>query len=97
MIIIDKKLLKQFSAPGRCENCGRACPDGCDPHHIFSKGAGRVDRRINLVSLCRECHNGFHASGKPSRDELLEIVARREGATPDEITGLVMKIRRTPS
>ncbi len=94
VIIIDKHLLRDMSKPGRCENCNRPCPDGLDPHHLWSKGAGRVDLAPNIVSICRDCHNGFHASGKPSKTELVEIAAAREGMTPEEIEALVMAIRR---
>lgn len=91
MRVIDKKLLKQFSQPGRCECCGRMCGSR-DPHHLFSRGAGRIDVRQNLVSICRECHSMVH-SGAMCRKAMLEIAAKREGTTPDEIEALVYRLR----
>ena len=91
--VINKTLLATFRVAGKCEACGKWCNER-DPHHVFSKGAGRVDARLNLIALCRLCHNGFHASGKPSRAELLVIVGKREGKTPEDIEDFVYRVRR---
>lgn len=93
MRVIDKPLLAEFSRPGRCEYCRKPCPDGRDPAHIYSRGAGRVDVRRNLVSLCRECHTRSHAGHAPRRWRLLIIAAKRELTTPKEIRDLVHSIR----
>ncbi len=66
---------------------------GLDPHHVFSKGAGRVDVAANLIGLCRACHNGVHA-GTIKRDRLLTIVAKRERITVEEIQLTVWTLRR---
>jgi 5-methylcytosine-specific restriction endonuclease McrA len=95
MRIEDEKLLARMKQPGLCEYCGRPCVDGRDPHHLHTKASGRLDIKENLASLCRECHNGFHNSGKPSFAELLSIVAEREGMTPEEIVEKVHRLRRT--
>jgi Fe-S oxidoreductase len=92
--VINEPLLALFRQPGKCEACHANCPQGRDPHHILSKGAGRVDCAGNLVSLCRTCHTGFHTSGKPSKAELLMIAAKREKTTPEEITATVYRFRR---
>ncbi len=94
MKIVNKKLLKTFTVPGLCECCHCPCPDGRDPHHLFTRGAGRVDIPENLVSLCRECHNSFHMSGRPCLTELLEVSAKRNGTTAEAIRAKVYEIRR---
>lgn len=94
MKIVNEKLLARMRLPGLCESCGRPCPDGRDPHHVMTKGAGRVDAECNLVSICRLCHVGFHTSGKPSYDELIAIAGRRTGKTPEEIEEFVWRMRR---
>lgn len=56
---------------GVCELCGAA---GEHVHHLqhqadadgmrlLGKGAARVDAAANLVNVCRECHDKFHADG----------------------------------
>lgn len=96
--VINDKLLREFRMMGVCAWCNRRFPE-VDPAHIYSRGAGRVDIRCNIVNLCRKCHttsgtanegNGQH----PNRQDLLEISAKREGMTPDEITETVFRIRR---
>lgn len=86
--------LDKFRKPGLCEYCGRPCPDGRDPHHVWTRGAGTPDDDLFLVSLCRICHTGFHTSGKPSRAELVAIVSEREGKTPEEIERVLYEARR---
>jgi hypothetical protein len=93
--LIDEDLLARFRALRRCEWCG-AKAVGIDPHHIHSKGAGRVDIPGNLAGLCRECHNKSHAGHHPNRAELLAVAGQREELTPVEITQAVHDIRRWP-
>lgn len=93
MKVINKGLLKEAAKPGLCECCGAPCPDGRDPHHLMTKGAGRVDVRSNIVSLCRVCHVGFHASGTPSFEALIVIAAMRDKTTPNAIMEMVYRIR----
>ena len=95
MKIVDKKLLDGFREAWRCEWCDKPTPSGCDPHHIYSRGAGRLDVRINLIALCREDHQAVHA-GKISREDLLAIVARREGCLPEDITTAIWLMRADP-
>ena len=96
MRVVDKALLAVFRASQRCEWCGKATPEGCHPAHIFSRGAGRVDIRANLVSLCWKCHCLSHAGHRPIRCDLLAIAAAREKTTQDRIERVVYKIRRAP-
>ena len=94
MRIVNKKLRTEFSRPGLCEHCEKPCPDGRDPAHIYSRGAGQVDVRKNLVSLCRLCHTRSHDGHSPRRWRLLIIAARREGCRPKDIRDMVYRIRR---
>jgi hypothetical protein len=93
MKVIDPVLLAEFAKPGRCEFCGRSCPSGRDPAHIFSRGAGRVDIACNLVSLCRHCHSMSHAGEVPTRRDLMCIAAMREKMTPEAIRDRVWRLR----
>lgn len=94
MKVIDRDLLKRFTQAPWCEWCNRPTPQGTDPAHIFSRGAGRVDIAENLCSLCRWCHSSSHNGHEPTRAQLLEIAGRREGKTPAEITEKVQRLRR---
>ena len=100
MIIRDVPLMREFSGPGRCEYCGRVCRKR-DAHHVFSRGAGRLDIRINLIGLgtvppdgCG-CHHAYHA-GKIPRCDLLAVVAAREGLLQSDIEAAIYRLRRTP-
>src|SRR5437016_2784175 len=95
MKIIDKPLLALFRRPGRCEWCGKFGPR--DPHHLFARGmggGGRLDIRINLVSICRDCHNACHDGQEPGLIDLLAIVAQRENTTQDAIRREIWRLRR---
>ena len=96
MRIVDKDLLREFASAWQCEFCGKRTPNGCDPAHIFSRGAGRVDVRENLVSLCAICHRKSHAGHRPNRADLLSIAAKRENTTVEAIEALVYGTRRKP-
>ncbi len=93
MKVINKALLREFRLMKNCAWCKRRVEE-CDPAHIYSRGAGRVDVRCNLVNLCRECHTRSGAGHSPTRDELLAIAGKRDGKTPDEITEMIYRIRR---
>ncbi len=97
MRVVDEDCLNVFREKPRCELCGRALYARAHPHHIHSRGAGRLDIPINLVSLggyvdCN-CHGAVHA-GKVTRDALIAIAARREGYTVEEVREEVFRIRR---
>ena len=80
MRIVDDALLQEFRAAWKCEWCNKPTPSGCDPHHLFARGmggGGRLDVRINLISLCRECHTDLH-DGKIGRDQLAVVIVERE-------------------
>ena len=98
MKIIDEAVLDQFRGYGACEWCRRAC--WRDPEHTYRRGQGssrRLDIREVLVALCRECHTKAESGhGEPSKDQLKALVAKREGATVEEIRDYVHLLWRLP-
>lgn len=96
MKIVKPYLLAHFRAKAWCEWCGN--PGAVDPHHIFGRGLGggtRLDIRINLIALCRICHNAYHSS-HIMRTDLLAKVAAREGMLQDDIVSEIYRLRRSP-
>ncbi|SMC63574.1 hypothetical protein [Sporomusa malonica] len=84
----NPKLLKQLKKEvGCCEKCGSHF--NLESAHLISKGANGPDIRENVAILCGParygagCHGAEHR-GKISKYELFEIVAKREGITPEE-------------
>lgn len=63
-----------------CERCKQLA---VDIHHIIprskfgSKRKEEQDNVMNLIALCRDCHDKAHAE-KITKDELFEIVKRRK-------------------
>lgn len=97
MKVIDDAVLQAFRESGRCEYCLRATPGGCHPHHWYARGFGggsRLDIRINLIALCWHCHRLVH-DGHVPREELLEIIAKREGLEPEEVERRIFEKLRT--
>ena len=77
----DRKTIQACRKP-YCERCRRAT--AIEPHHVFTVGSGGGDVPINLIQLCTDCHIAAHAGGV-ERDELLALIADREGVTADEV------------
>ncbi|MNB79175.1 hypothetical protein D3C75_259020 [compost metagenome] len=80
---------EDLAANERCNH-----PAEGEPHHIRTRGAGGEDRRENLIHLCGWHHQLFHG-GNLDRNELIAIVAKREGVTPEEIAE-VLKLPYQP-
>ena len=98
MTVDDADLLDEFRRKPRCEWCNARSRHGLDPHHVFARGmggGGRLDVRINLVSLCRTCHGEVHG-GRIMRRDLLAIVAAREGMLQDDVEREIYRLRRLP-
>lgn len=98
MTVIDEALLATFR-PGPCEMCGR--PGPTEPHHVFARGLGggwRLDIRINLIAICRVCHDRVHwgklGTAVETRDYLLGIVAERERSTRAALEEEIYRLRR---
>ncbi len=96
MIVIDPDLLLAFRLKGRCEHCGLSRPT--DPHHLFGRGFGggtRLDVRLNLMALCRACHDLYHG-GVILRCTLIALVERRERLQPGTLEEMIYELRRMP-
>jgi hypothetical protein len=96
MRIEDESCLDLFRKAGRCGWCRKSRPT--DPHHLWGRGHGggfRLDVPINLIALCRACHDEFH-DGKIARFDLLAMVAQRENVLQGEIESVYWFIQRIP-
>ena len=97
MRIVNEDVLDVFRGPGVCELCRKAVKSR-QPHHVHTRGAGRVDAAWNIVALCvpfsggNDCHYTAH-TGKPTRQDLLAIAAKREGTTVQAILDALAAIR----
>jgi hypothetical protein len=85
---VNDESFREYSL--NCEICGG---EPHDNHHYFSKGAGGPNHRLNKLTLCRICHTKCH-SGKISRWQQLEIIAKREGLDPVEVEAALYRMRR---
>lgn len=98
MKIIDEALLDEFRQSGYCEWCGRWFVR-LDAAHVFARGmggGGRLDVRVNLLGLCRRDHDLHHAGHKPTRDDLIALIAKREGLTPEAVVAEITRLRNLP-
>lgn len=59
-------------------------------------GGYRLDVRLNLVSLCRACHQEHHAGHRPLYVDLLALVAAREGVQQGDVERVVTELRNAP-
>lgn len=76
--IRDKALYNQYrerSQGALCEYC--KSDYAVDVHHIIFKSRGGSDLPINLIALCRECHNRAHSSD--SRTFRIKLQLVKEG------------------
>jgi hypothetical protein len=92
--IVDERILERFRLKWKCEWCGKRGP--VDPHHLFGKNMGggtRLDVPINLISLCRTCHQDFH-DGRIMRCDLLAVIAARERTLQHVIERVIYTMRR---
>lgn len=89
---VDEDCLDKFRSPGRCELCN-AWVARRDPHHLMTRGAGRVDHPWNLIALCRACH-GTCESVWQVQEKAFATVCRREAIRLPQIQQLVWDRRR---
>ena len=55
-------------------------------------GGGRLDVRINLIGLCRLCHQQSH--DRPCHATMLLLVAQREDVSQRDIEDVMHLLRR---
>lgn len=95
MIIKNDALLATYRTAGPCEYCHKSCRER-EPHHVYTRGAGRLDVPCNLLSLGKAfecgCHREVH-DGKIARAAFLSVVARRERVTVEVIERVVYCLR----
>lgn len=100
--VIDEALLATYRLKTHCELCGTRLRYPAHPHHVRAKGmggGGRLDIAINLIALggpwekdCN-CHGRLHDGNIP-REAVLEVVARREGLSVEELNQKLDEARR---
>lgn len=100
MKIINEELMDEFRDAPRCEWCKKPTRGRLDPHHLWKRGIGggwRLDCRLNLISLCRPCHN-LAEDDTADRGSLVAIVSQRERVTfgEQDMQELVWMLRRAP-
>ena len=94
----NEDLLAEFRCRGACEMCGRRVYP-LQPDHYRCRGMGggsRLDIRINLAALCPPCHTEYQEAPREKRRRVLEVIAKRERTTPEDIEAVVAVILRTP-
>ncbi len=90
--LTDKKAIKAARKP-YCERCGARASG--EPHHVITRGAGGPDHPFNLIQLCGpNCHYGDVPAGKVSKQELFEIIAKREGVPVQDVIDTVRRLQR---
>lgn len=97
MKIPNVELVRSVGERTVCELCNRRLRYRAHPHHVFSRGAGRVDMPFNLIALggafdCN-CHGRFH-DGNLAKSQILERVARREDVFQLAIEDAIYALRR---
>ena len=98
MRIVDEVCIKRIreQAGGRCEACLMRAD--LHVHHLFSRGAGRLDIPVNLIAVCPACHAMIHNAWgerlKKIKRLLLTLVALREQTSPERIEATIYRLRR---
>lgn len=100
MIIRNERFLDTQRGPGFCEYC-RKHVRSRSPHHVFTRGSGRIDCRFTCLSLCdvfsggSSCHHRAH-SGEIARADLELLLADINGVMQADVLSAVYLIRRLP-
>lgn len=95
MRVQNDALRKTFNAKKRCEYCSKGFPQGLDPHHVPTRGAGGSDFRCMLMAVCRECHS-TRIDTPEGAAECLAIIATREGVTVEDLVAVHHALLRLP-
>lgn len=96
MLIEREDVLAELRQATECGWCKKPTPHGCDPHHLCTRGSGRVDAYFNLMPLCRACHTSHHAGNEPLREHLFAMQAVIWNCQQDDILCAVHMIRALP-
>lgn len=96
MKIVNQKVQQRIKSAMRCEfpGCNRRPTDPC---HISARGTSshkQIDVPCNLLAGCRFCHDRQHQQFKPSRKEMQEIAAKREGMTQEQVEETIWKLQQ---
>lgn len=94
MKIVDKKLLATYRGLQRCWWCGFI--KWTQAHHLVTKGMGgsrRADVRLNLASLCIDCHTAHHNGQRPLTADLVAVVAAKNGVQQAEVEDAMRMIK----
>ena len=103
MRVISENTLDLFRTDGRCEFCG-IYQRVREPHHLWARGMDggrRLDVPINLIALGSSqlmrcsCHTRIQ-NGQIPAAMVLDIVAKRESMTVEEITAKIWAFQRAP-
>jgi hypothetical protein len=98
VIYRDEKVLAAFRGAGKCALCGTWSPQR-EAHHVHSRGAGRLDLPINLISLGGAWSCSCHYQAQrylTARVRVIEAVAYREGLDAEFLARQVPWMRRQP-
>lgn len=96
MKLPNKNLMEELRRSSNCEACFYPTPFGADPHHVECRGFGggsRMDVRINLIALCRFCHD----EAPKKKALMLKLIAQREGLSVEDIQAVVALLKRLPT
>lgn len=95
MTATDEDLLRYFRKRC-CDLCSAPAPS--EPHHVHARGMGggsRLDKCLNLVSVCRPCHQRCEDYPKLMKPKCLAAIARREGLTAGVVQRAIWRMLRT--
>lgn len=108
MRIVDPDCLRDVPRFGPCEYC--LTPGWRDRAHVFHRGMGagkEVDIRCNFALIGSSlnwrclCHYRHHEGKRPTHEDLLAVVARRERCSPEDIeaivNGICWRLSKDPS
>ena len=83
MIIENKDVIDRYRGARVCGLC-RHPTLNTDPHHVRTRGNSGSDVDMNIVAICRKCHNGV-ATTKEGELACREIIAKRLGCTAQDV------------
>jgi hypothetical protein len=91
----NPKLLQKTRERMCCEWCGR--PGAIQAAHVYAKGFGggfQLDHPYNTLALCVQCHAQHHNGERQIKDDLLALIAAREGVLQSDLEAELLRLRR---